>query len=91
MDVINDNEQSTLLTLVLFMDEASFTWESIFNTLNEYVWTESNPHIAASRMYQVRFSINVWAGIFGDHLVAPYLLPNRLTGEKCLVFTLYNI
>ena len=28
----------------------------------------------------------MWAGIFGDPLVGPYLLPDRLTGEKYLVF-----
>lgn len=82
--MITNNPQ--FLSLVLFTDEASFTREGIFNTHNEHAWAESNPHLTASRKYQERFSVNVWAGIFGDHLVGPYLLPDRLTGEKYLVF-----
>ena len=31
-------------------------------------------------------SINVWAGIISDHIIGPYLLQNRLTGEIYLTF-----
>ena len=54
------------------MDEVSFTREGIFNTHNEHVWAVSNPHLTASRKYQEKFSVNLWAGIFSDHLVGPY-------------------
>jgi hypothetical protein len=36
--------------------------------------------------FQHRFSINVWAGIIGTHLIGPFLLPARLTGENYLNF-----
>jgi len=25
--------------------------------------------------------MDVWASIFGDHLIGPYILPNRITGQ----------
>lgn len=40
-----------------------------------------NPHIVVQRLHQVQFSINVWAGIIGDNIIRPYLLPERLTGN----------
>jgi hypothetical protein len=30
----------------------------------------------------VRFSVSVWAGIVGDIVVGPYLLPDRLTAQQ---------
>ena len=71
---------------VLFTDELSFTKECLFNTHNEHVWAGNNPHLTTLSKYQERFSVNVSAGIFSDHLVGPYLLPDSLTGEKYLVF-----
>jgi hypothetical protein len=31
--------------------------------------------------HQYQFSINVWAGIVGDHLLGPHVEPARLTGN----------
>ncbi|GBL74852.1 hypothetical protein AVEN_243700-1 [Araneus ventricosus] len=45
-----------------------------------------NPNATRTRAAQERFSVNVWAGIVGDHLVGPYLLPERLTGANYLIF-----
>ncbi|GBL89022.1 hypothetical protein AVEN_255173-1 [Araneus ventricosus] len=36
--------------------------------------------------HQERWSLNVWAGILGDRLLGPYLLPERLSGQSYLVF-----
>ncbi|GFX81413.1 DUF4817 domain-containing protein [Trichonephila clavipes] len=33
-----------------------------------------------------RWSLNVWAGILGDRLLEPYMLPERLSGQSYLVF-----
>lgn len=71
---------------VLFSDEASFTREGIFNTHNDHIWAVENPHAIRRRVAQIRFSVNVWAGIMGDHLIGPYLLPSRLTGPNYLLF-----
>lgn len=71
---------------VLFTDEATFTREGIFNSHNTHEWSLENPHAIRTHAAQVRFSINVWAGILGNHLIGPYLLPQRLTGATYLVF-----
>src|SRR5678816_129152 len=31
--------------------------------------------------HQHQFSFNVWVGIVGDHLIGPFFLPARLTGD----------
>ncbi|GFW71448.1 DUF4817 domain-containing protein [Trichonephila clavipes] len=71
---------------VLFTDEASFSREGIFNTHNSHSCAAANPHITRSRAAQDRFLVNVWAGILGDHLIGPYILPDRLAGPRYLIF-----
>ncbi|GBN28861.1 Xaa-Pro aminopeptidase ApepP [Araneus ventricosus] len=44
-----------------------------------------------TRAAQEQFSVNVWAGMVGDHLVGPYLLPKRLTGANYLIFLQQNL
>ncbi|GBM43261.1 hypothetical protein AVEN_154582-1 [Araneus ventricosus] len=57
----------------------------MFNSHNFHVWSEENPHAARTRAAQERFSVNVWAGIVGEHLVGPCLFPERLTGANYLI------
>ncbi|GFY02428.1 DUF4817 domain-containing protein [Trichonephila clavipes] len=71
---------------VLFTDEASFSREGIFNTHNSHSWAAANPHVTRTRAAQDRFLVNVWASILGDHLLGPYILPDRLTGPRYLIF-----
>lgn len=71
---------------ILFTDEASFTREGIFNSKNNHEWAAVNPHGTVIRGHQHRFSVNVWAGVLGDSLVGPYILPNRLTSPIYLAF-----
>ena len=74
------------LDTVLFTDEATFTREGMFNSRNSHVWSTGNPHATRTRAGQVRFSVNVWAPIIGYHLIGPYLLRKRLTGQNYLIF-----
>jgi len=46
--------------------------------------------LIASR-YQYHFSVNERAGIFADHLIRPYVLPNRLTEQVYLNFLENNL
>lgn len=71
---------------ILFTDEASFYREGIFNHNNWHYWSRDNPRNTRERGHQVRYGVNVWAGIVGDHLIGPYILPDRLTGEVYLRF-----
>lgn len=70
----------------LFTDEAQFTRDGVFNSRNSHVWAEENPHAIRESRSQKKFSINVWCGEFNGHLIGPYVLPNRLTGEIYLDF-----
>ena len=74
------------LSAVLFANEVTFGCDGITSLHNRHLWATENPHgmIEASR--QQRFSINVWAGIIGDRLLGPVLLPQRLKAETYLVF-----
>ena len=66
---------------ILFTDEASFSREAIRNFHNNHLWDFKNPHAIGEGGFQQQFSVNVWAGIIGDHLIGPHFLPPRLNGD----------
>jgi hypothetical protein len=68
---------------VLFSDEECFGRDGIINFHNHHNWTEDNPIGVLQSRNQQQFSINVLAGIVGDCLVGPHILPRRLTGDHC--------
>lgn len=67
---------------ILFTDEANFSRNSIINFHNNHIWAEENPHGIVETHFQEQFSLNVWGGIIGDHLIGPFFLPGRLTGHS---------
>lgn len=76
---------------VLFTDEATFGRDGITNLHNMHVWSDENPHGTLEVKHQQRFNINVWAGIVGDYLIGPYVLPARLTGAVYKDFILNTL
>ena len=50
------------------------------------VWAHENPRCTRANAHQQCFTVNVWAGIIGDMLVGPYLLPERLDGNTYRIF-----
>lgn len=71
---------------ILFSDESSFTQDGIVNLHNMHVWAHDNPRCTRAHAHQKRFTVNVWAGILGDTLLGPYLLPKRLHGDTYRIF-----
>nr|XP_012145923.1 PREDICTED: uncharacterized protein LOC105663164 [Megachile rotundata] len=71
----------SFLSRILFTDDASFNRHKIFNFHNSYVWNEENPHATLAINTQRQFSLNIWAGILGNDLIGPIVLPNRWTGQ----------
>ncbi|KAJ4449147.1 hypothetical protein ANN_00542 [Periplaneta americana] len=63
--------------LVLFTDEAQFTRDGITNFHNQHVWAYENLRATVPSHHQVRFSLNMWAGIIGDRLVGPHVLTGQ--------------
>jgi hypothetical protein len=44
---------------ILWLDEAAFTLEGVFNSHNSHLWAQHNPHVTREWGHQVRWSINV--------------------------------
>jgi len=66
---------------ILFTDEACFTRRGVTNFHNEHLYADENPHAIKVRHFQQEFKINVWAGIIGNFIIGPVILPQRLTGQ----------
>lgn len=66
---------------ILFTDEANFSRNAIINFHNNHNWAQENPHAVTATHFQEQFSLNVWIGIIGDHLIGPFFLPGRLNGN----------
>ena len=73
-------------TYILWTDEAIFNREGCFNSHNMHVWSDENPLALRPRAAQVRWSINLWAGICGEFIVGPYSLPDGLDGPAYKYF-----
>lgn len=70
---------------IIWTDESTFTRVGMYNQRNTHMWMHENPHACRVNSFQHRFSLNVWAGIIGKHVLGPIFLP-RLTGETYLLF-----
>lgn len=81
--VLDDRQ---MLKRIIFTDEAGFTRNGIFNFHNTHNWNYENPQEYREHGHQVRFSLNVWAGVFGDRIFGPVFLPDRLNGASYLEF-----
>lgn len=73
-------------TNILWSDESLFTRVGVYNAHNEHWWAhrEHNPHVIKRDSFQVRFSLNVWAGIVGENLLGPYFIEGALTSTTYL-------
>lgn len=71
---------------ILFTDESNFSRNAIQNFHNNHLWADENPHAVTETHFQNQFSVNVWAGIIGDHFIGPFFLQGRLDGQSYLNF-----
>jgi len=78
-----------LLSVILFSNEASFTWDGVNNLRNVHTWAHDNPHETSVTNFQRRFTVNVWCDVLGNNLIGPYVINNNLTG-KAYEFFLRN-
>ena len=46
---------------ILWIDEATFTPNGVFNSKNHLLWQEENPHAIQQCAFQYQWAINVWA------------------------------
>lgn len=76
------NESPSFLSDILWTDECQFTRQGVVNTHNSHYWSLQNPHIIRPNRHQVRWSVNVWCGIWKDTLLGPFIFDGALTSEK---------
>lgn len=65
---------------VLFGDEATFHKNGTLNRHNFHYYATTNPHLIRPHS-QTRWSINVWGGIVGNHVIGPHFFDGRVNGE----------
>ncbi|KAL6416511.1 hypothetical protein ACFW04_011756 [Cataglyphis niger] len=65
---------------VIFSDESLFIRERIFNSHNMHFWSKENPR-ARLRSFQTCWKINMWAGIMGNQIFDPVILPDIFTSQ----------
>lgn len=68
------------------MDRACFTHNGVSIMYKLRTWAPQNPHYASARQHQQQFSIKIWIGIVGDHLIGPHVLSARVNGNQHLLF-----
>jgi len=55
-----------LLSIILFSDEASFTWDGVNNLRNVHTWSHDNPYETSVTSFQRRFTVNKWCDVLGN-------------------------
>lgn len=84
LDKVADDEN--FLNSVLFSDECTFHNNGTVNRHNFHYYSDSNPHQFGIIHNQHRWSVNVWGGIIGQHLIGPYFFEEHLNGMLFLEF-----
>lgn len=79
-------EQPDFFDYVLFSDEATFHNNGNVNRHNLHYYATENPHFRRYVDNQHRWSLNVWGGIVGTHLVGPHFFDGRINAEIYLDF-----
>lgn len=76
------NDNMSFVSDIMFTDECQFTRQGVINTQNSHYWSLQNPHIIRPNRHQVRWSINVWCGIWKETLIGPFFFDGALTSER---------
>lgn len=69
---------------IIFTDESSFKLHHRPNIQNHRTWATDNPHKVYPGTTQYPHTLNVWAGIVGQHVIGPLVIDGTLNGEKYL-------
>ncbi|GBL88968.1 hypothetical protein AVEN_255138-1 [Araneus ventricosus] len=80
----NLEDHPTFREDIIWTDEACFSLKGMFNRQNVHTCLLENPRYAVEVRHQLRWSINVWFGIFNDRLIGPVFYEVTLTGQRYL-------
>ncbi|GFT53109.1 uncharacterized protein TNCV_4232411 [Trichonephila clavipes] len=67
---------------VSWSDECQFSRQGSINTQNTHYCYLENPHLIQPNCHQVRWSVNVWCGIWKSTLHGPMYFDGPLTSES---------
>lgn len=68
-------------TVVLFIDEANFSCEGMYNTENSHIWSDEHPRVMYKHHHHNRVYFHVWSAIVGDNSIGSYMLPPYPSGS----------
>ncbi|GFU54477.1 uncharacterized protein TNCV_3024541 [Trichonephila clavipes] len=75
-------EKPDFLNEILWSDECQFSRQGTINTQNRHYWSLENPHLIRPNRHQVRWSVNVWCGIWKSTLIGQIYFDGSLTSES---------
>ena len=79
------------LSRILFTDEATFTNHGNVNLRNMHYWSVTNPHWLRQVERQRPWSVNVWCGIVGEHLIGPFFIQGTLNADRYIQFLQHEL
>lgn len=78
--ILNNLENNpSFVNDILWSDECQFTRQGVVNTHNAHYWSLENPHIIRPNRHQVRWSVNVWCGMWKNTIIGPFFFDGPLT------------
>lgn len=84
----NDAGNDIFLKKILFSDEAIFGRDGC---RNEHHYTEHNPHCIKENNIQGRWTVNVWLGIVGNHVIGPEFIEGYVNARYYSQFLLNRL
>jgi len=87
----NNAENDPFLKKILWTDEATFTSDGCINRRNEHHYAEHNPHCIKETNVQGRWTVNVWIGILGDHVIGPEFIEQNVNAHYYANFLLHRL
>lgn len=80
------NEDEDFFKYVMFCDESTFHKNGFVNTHNFHYYDTVNPRRTQNIYSQYRWSLNVWGGVLGNHVIGPFFFDRPLTGRTYVEF-----
>lgn len=87
----NDAGNDIFLKKILFSDEAIFGSDRCINRRNEHHYAEYNPHCIKEKNIQGRWTVNVWLGIVGNHVIGPEFIEGYVNARYYSQFLLHRL
>lgn len=87
----NNARNDIFLKNILWIDEAIFESHGQINRHNKHYYAEQNPHCAKVHNFQGRWTVNVWLGIVGDHVIGPEFIEGNMNARYYSQFLLHRL